>query len=314
MHVIRSYSHVPELLRGASLAVGNFDGVHRGHRSVFAQAKEEGAASGAHLTGVIIFDPHPRHYFRPDEPHFTITPLPLKLNLLEEAGLDVCVVLAFNAELAGLPPEMFIETILVRGLGVRHVAVGKDFRFGHKRSGDLRLLREHGRVSGFGVSEVSPVMEGGEVISSTRIRSLLTAGDVDKAAALLGYWWRVRGRVMHGAGRGEGLGFPTANLTLLPGQTLAHGIYASRVIVDGQRFDAASYLGTRPTFDNGRPVLESFLFDFDGDLYGREIDIEFIQRLRGDRAFDSPDELAAQMDVDCRNAKTALAGAGPLPV
>ena len=195
--------------------------------------------------------------------------------------------------------ETFIDRMLVAKLGAAHVVVGYDFRFGKGRGGDPETLQRAGAAHGFGVTVVAQVAEAGEVFSSGAIRAELAQGDVKGAAQMLGWWWRVSGKVTGGAKRGTGLGFPTANIALAPGTALAHGIYAVRVHLDGARHDAAAYLGTRPTFDDGAPVLEVFLLDFDGDLYGRDIAVEFIDFIRGDRRFDGTEALQAQMAQDC---------------
>ena len=264
-------------------------------------------ASSATQAGAVVFEPHPREYFQPDKPHFRLTQLPLKLRLLEQLGVDVAVVLAFDATLARLSADEFIARVLVDALAARQVVVGYDFRFGKGRGGDPEGLRRAGEALGFGVTVIGQVAEAGEVFSSSAIRAELAQGDVKGAAQMLGWWWRVAGVVRSGAKRGTGLGFPTANIALAPGTALAHGIFAVRVHVDGSRHAGAAYLGTRPTFDDGSPVLEVFLFDFDGDLYGREIEVEFIDFIRPDRRFDGAASLQAQMERDCDRAREVLA-------
>ena len=215
--------------------------------------------------------------------------------------------------LAALSADAFIDRVLVERLAAAHVVIGYDFRFGKGRGGDPQTLERAGAARGFGVSVVAQVAEAGEVFSSGAIRAELAQGDVQGAAQMLGWWWRVSGRVTGGAKRGTGLGFPTANIALAPGTALAHGIYAVRVHVGEARYQAAAYLGTRPTFDDGAPVLEVFLFDFDGDLYGREIGVEFIDFIRGDRRFEGIEELRAQMDRDCERAREILRAAPTEP-
>jgi riboflavin kinase/FMN adenylyltransferase len=312
MQVLHGTDTIPSSARGAALAIGNFDGVHRGH-----QALLEVAHDAAHRlrrpAGVILFEPHPREVFQPDRPHFRLTPLPLKLELLEGFGLDLAVVLAFDAALAALSAEAFIDRILVAKLAAAHVVVGYDFRFGKGRGGDPDTLKRAGAAHGFGVTVVAQVAEAGEVFSSGAIRAELAHGDVRGAAQMLGWWWRVAGKVTCGAKRGTGLGFPTANIALAPGTALGHGIYAVRVHIDGRQHAGAAYLGTRPTFDDGAPVLEVFLLDFDGDLYGREIEVEFIGFVREDRRFNDVEALKAQMDKDCARAREILAAAPAVP-
>jgi riboflavin kinase/FMN adenylyltransferase len=201
---------------------------------------------------------------------------------------------------------MFVERVLVAGLGVGHVVIGNDFLFGKSRAGNAEQMVALGKDFGFGVSIVPPVGSGGEVYSSSAVRAELAQGDVEGAAEMLGHRWKVEGIVQGGARRGTGLGYPTANIALGRGAALAHGIYAVHVSMDGERHQGAAYLGTRPTFDDGSPVLEVFLFDFDGDLYGRRIEVEFVEFLRGDRKFDGPEALKAQMDIDCARAREVL--------
>jgi len=309
MMVLEGIGIVPPEARGASLAIGNFDGVHRGHQALL-QAARDAAAAGGGRAGVVLFEPNPREFFQPDKPHFRLTPLPRKLELLREFGLDLAVVLRFDAALAQLSADAFVEQVLVEGLGASHVVIGYDFRFGKGRTGDPEMLRRAGASHGFGVTVVPQVAGGGEVFSSSAIRAELAQGDVAGAAEMLGHYWRVTGTVIGGAKRGTILGFPTANIALAPATALAHGIYAVRAIVDGESHAAAAYLGTRPTFDDGAPLLEVFLLDFDGDLYGREMAVEFVDYIRADRRFDSAESLTAQMQRDCDRARAMLAQPG----
>ena len=306
MQVVHGHTHVPITARAAVVAIGNFDGVHRGHQALLlasvAKGKEIGRASG-----VMVFEPHPREFFQPNEQHFRLTPLNRKLTLFEKIGLKVAFVEPFDAHLAAMTADEFIERVLVAGLGVAHVIIGYDFYFGNKRGGNPELMVDAGKELGFGVTVMSPVAEKGEVFSSSGVRLHLAQGDVRGAAHMLGANWRVSGKVVGGAKRGTGLGYPTANVPMPKGTVLGHGIYAVRAHVDGKTHDAAAYLGTRPTFDDGMPVLEVFLFDYDGDLYGHEMDVEFIDFIRGDRKFASPDELVAQMDEDVAKARAVLA-------
>jgi riboflavin kinase / FMN adenylyltransferase len=292
--------------RGAVVAIGNFDGVHRGHRALIDKALARARATGK-LAGAIVFEPHPREFFVPDEQHFRLTPLPEKLRLFEAIGLDLVRVLTFDLALSRMSADAFIQHILVDELAISGAVVGYDFFFGHKRSGTPQMLSEAGRSHGFTVEIVPPVAELGEVFSSTAVRLKLAEGDFRGAAQALGRWWRVTGTVVGGAKRGTGMGYPTANVPMPKGTALAHGIFAVRVLIEGGWHDGAAYLGTRPTFDDGMPVLEVFLFDFDGDLYGRTIAVEFIEFLRPDRKFDSMDALVAQMDIDVAKARAVLA-------
>jgi len=305
MDIVRFWRGVPPEIKGAVLAIGNFDGVHRGHQEVLREAtdiaKREGRRSGA-----VVFEPHPREFFAPETPFFRLTPLPLKLELLGDLGLDQTFVIAFDRELASLSAEAFATEVVAKGLGASHVVVGHDFSYGKGRTGTTDELTALGRVLGFGVDVVAPVGAGGATFSSSRIREHLHDGEVREAADQLGYWWRVRGRVSEGAGRGKGLGFPTLNLPLVPGQDVRHGIYAMRVDHDGRRYHAAGYVGARPTFGESEPVLEAYLLDFAGDLYGQEVEAEFIAFLRPDETFATSEALAEKMREDCDRARAVL--------
>jgi riboflavin kinase/FMN adenylyltransferase len=305
MDVVHGFDHVPPGARGSTIALGKFDGVHRGHQALLEETITVARRLGTRAAAM-AFEPHPRELFHPERPHFRLTTLTQKLRLFETMGLDMTVVVAFDRRLAGFAAEEFVERVLVAGLGVRHVVVGYDFYFGKGRGGDAAFLTEAGRQMGFGVSVVAPVAEHGEVFSSSGIRAELAQGDVRGAAEWLGAWWRVEGVVVGGAKRGTGMGFPTANVAMPAGSTLAHGIYAVRVHLEGRRVHGAAYLGTRPTFDDGKPVLEVFLLDFDENLYGRTLEVEFIEHLRADRRFDSVEALVAQIALDCERARAVL--------
>lgn len=307
MKVQHGFDHVPPALRGGVLAIGNFDGVHRGHQALLKSATETARATG-HIAGAIVFEPHPHDFFQPDQPQFRLTSQTEKIRLFRLMGLDVAIVLPFDVHLANMPAQEFLERVLVAGLGVRHVVVGYDFFFGKDRAGNPDILRRAGEALGFGVTVVPPVASAGEAYSSSNIRLMLAQGKVREAAEAMGHWWRVQGKVVGGAKRGTGMGYPTANVPMPKGTGLGHGIFAVRVhLPDQTRHEAAAYLGTRPTFDDGKPVLEVFLFEFDGDLYGREIEVEFIGFVRPDRKFDSAEGLIAQMERDCAKAREMLA-------
>lgn len=306
MLVLEGLSDVPDAARGSAIALGNFDGVHRGHQALIALAVEKARELGV-PAAVMLFEPHPREYFKPDETHFHLTSLPQKLLELEKLGINLAVVIPFNKDFATLSAEDFIARVLVQALGVSHVAIGYDFFYGAGRKGTPDLMWRAGDELRFGVSVLAPVAHDGDVVSSSGIRLKLAQGDVKGAAEGLGRNWRVAGPVVGGAKRGTGLGFPTANVPMPRGTSLGHGIYAVRAHVDGQAHDAAAYLGTRPTFDDGMPVLEVFLFDFDGDLYGHPMEVEFIDRIREDRKFATPEALVAQMETDVSKAREILA-------
>ena len=312
MLILQGTDDIPAKAHGAALAIGNFDGVHRGHQALL-QVARDAARKAKGPAGVVLFEPHPREFFQPDRPHFRLTPLPLKLDLLERFGLDLAVVLQFDAALAALTAENFIARVIVDRLAATHLVVGYDFRFGKGRGGDPETLKRAGGKHGFAVTVVPQVAEAGEVFSSGAIRAELGQGDVKGAAQMLGWWWRVVGEVRGGARRGTGMGFPTANIAMTPGTALAHGIYAVRVHLDGECHAGAAYVGTRPTFDDGAPLLEVFLLDYDGNLYGREIGVEFIDFIRGDRRFDGIEALKEQMAQDCDAARKILAIAPAAP-
>jgi riboflavin kinase/FMN adenylyltransferase len=295
-------------LRGAVLAMGNFDGVHRGHQAVIAVALERASEFGG-PAGVLTFEPHPRDFFHPGEPLFRLTDEPTKLRLLAGAGLDGAVVLTFNAALAATTAEDFVAHILVGRFAISGVIVGFNFHFGKDRAGSPAFLTEQGRKHGFAVDIVPPFELDGRPVSSGPIRDALIAGRVTDAAVLLGFPWFVSGKVIHGDKRGRELGFPTANLELDASCGLRHGVYAVRVSVDGRRYDGVANFGRRPMFDSGAVLLEVFLFDFSGDLYGRDIDVVFIDWIREEKLFSSVDELVRNMDNDAAQARAVLANA-----
>ncbi|MEW5420405.1 bifunctional riboflavin kinase/FAD synthetase [Amorphus sp. 3PC139-8] len=303
---------VPERLRGGIAAIGNFDGVHRGHQEVLGVASRMAREAGRPAL-VLTFEPHPRSYFRPDQPVFRLTPPPERSVVLKALGLDGMVVVPFNAELAATEADVFVDQILRDRLNVAGAVVGYNFHFGKRRAGTPDFLRERGAADGFEVEVVSPGVDAhGEPISSTRVRTALEAGSPDIAAELLGYRWLVVGTVVHGDKRGRVLGYPTANLRLDPACGLRHGVYAVRARVDGRLYDGVASFGRRPMFDDGAPLFETHLFDFSGDLYDKETRISVFAFLRPELKFDSVDALVAQMDADSAQAKALLATATPL--
>lgn len=307
--VARDAGPQADALRGAVIAIGNFDGVHRGHRAVIAAAMQRARALGTKAIALTL-EPHPRLFFRPAEPLFRLSEEPAKLRLLAGSGLDGAIVLTFNASLAKVTAEEFVSRILVERLGVRGVAIGFDFHFGKARGGSPAFLKQQGAQYGFAVDIVPPLEDEGRPVSSGAIRNALSAGRVVEANELLGYPWFVSGKVIHGEKRGRDLGFPTANLRLDPACGLKHGIYAVRAGVGGRRYDGVASFGRRPTFDNGAPLLEIHLFDFSGDLYGADMDVAFLGWLRGEAKFDTADALVRQMNEDSRRAREALWRAG----
>jgi riboflavin kinase/FMN adenylyltransferase len=290
------------------VAIGNFDGVHRGHRQVIATAMER--ARAAHRpAAVLTFEPHPRSFFQPDEPSFQLTSEAAKLRLLAATGLDGAVVLTFNTELASLSAEDFVERILVERLRVTGAVIGFNFHFGKHRRGSPEFLEAQGARQGFAVDVVPPFQHDGRRVSSGAVRDALAAGHVAEANELLGFPWFVTAQVVHGDKRGRELGYPTANLRLGPDCGLKHGIYAVRVGVGGARYDGVASFGRRPMFDTGAVLLEVFLFDFSGDLYGAALDVAFIGWIRPELNFDSIEALIRRMDQDSSQARHVLARA-----
>jgi riboflavin kinase/FMN adenylyltransferase len=302
MQIFRHYEQVPESARGATVAIGNFDGVHKGHQALLQHAKAQGGK-----LGVLVFEPHPQEFFRPDTPRFRLTPFRAKARLLEQHGVSLLFALHFNAEFASLSADEFITKVLVQGLGVRHVIVGEDFCFGKGRQGNLALLQQRGAELGFGVTTFELVGEGeASKISSTSIREALRDGKPDVAAALLGHPWTVEGRVEGGDRRGRTIGFPTANVSLEGYLEPALGVYAVRVEVDGRKYGGVANFGRRPTFDKKDVLLEVHIFDFEGDIYGQPIVVSFISFLRPEMKFAGLDALKAQIAKDSETARALL--------
>jgi len=297
-----------DALAGAVVAIGNFDGVHRGHRAVIAAARARAEALGR-KTAALTFTPHPRAFFRPQEALFQLSSERDKLRLLAASGLDGAIVMRFDAALAATAAEDFIERILVGGLAIGGAAIGFDFHFGKNRAGSPAFLAEQGARLGFAVDIVPPLEDEGRPVSSGAVRTALSQGKVVEAAELLGAPWFASGEVIHGDKRGRELGFPTANLKLDPACGLKHGIYAVRAGIGGQRRDGVASFGRRPTFDDGAPLLEVYLFDFAGELYGERLDVAFIGWLRHEQKFETVEQLKQAMLADAAQARDALARA-----
>ncbi|WP_188849150.1 bifunctional riboflavin kinase/FAD synthetase [Aureimonas glaciei] len=299
--------------RGAVVAIGNFDGVHRGHQAVLDAARSEAVRRDAPLV-CLTFEPHPRTLFRPDQPVPRLTPAPMKARLLSALGFDAVVEHRFDRETASLSADAFVAKVLVDELGARHVVVGFDFQFGAYRTGTPAFLVAEGAARGFGVTVVEGFAdEGGAIVSSSRIRSDLGRGDVAVAAGLLGYRWTVEAPVVHGQKLGRTLGYPTANMAFASDDLLAHGIYAVKFRrADGTLHGGVASYGRRPTFDNGAALFETYLFDFSGDLYGETAEVSLFAYLRGEEKFDGIAPLVAQMDRDAAEARAFLAHATPL--
>lgn len=302
----------PPGLARAVYAIGNFDGVHRGHAAVVARARalarEMGVASAA-----LTFEPHPADFFARRSVVFRLTPRAAKAKALQALGLEGVVTLSFDAVLAALSAEDFVAQILVGRLDAGAVIVGWDFHFGKSRLGTPAFLRDAGERHGFRVEVLEKVAASGQgaAISSTAVREALAKGDVEGAGALLGRRYSVIGRVVAGQRLGRTLDTPTANLALEPGHRLAHGVYVVAVAVDGKTYGGVASFGVRPTVDDGAPLLEAHLFDFAGDLYGKTIEVAFVARIRGEEKFGSLEALRAEMARDKVKARAILAAAAP---
>lgn len=285
------------------VAIGNFDGVHRGHAALLAAGKRIAAFENRKLV-VLTFEPHPRSFFKPQDPPFRITPEGVKERRLTALGVDHVDVLDFNAVMANLTPEQFIDMVIVGHADAAHVVVGADFHFGKGRAGTVETLRTDGR---FNVDGVALEILADEPVSSTRIRAALQRGDIAAANAMLGWEWEMEGQVVRGDARGRELGYPTANIPLGDAMPPAYGIYAVRVLIDGVWRDAVASIGIRPMFQLKAPLLEVYVFDFDGDLYGRSLRVRPVKKLRDEARFDGIEPLKAQMNRDVADAKAALA-------
>ncbi|MDQ0507369.1 bifunctional riboflavin kinase/FAD synthetase [Xanthobacter agilis] len=305
--VLRGSDPLPPTLARPVLAIGNFDGVHRGHRAVFEAARSMARERGAPALA-LTFEPHPRTFFSPQTAPFRLTPEGAKLRQIAASGLEGAIVLPFDQALATMDAEAFVRDILVGRYGVSGIAVGFDFHFGRARAGSPTFLEGAGRRHGFAVTVVDPMRDEDDPISSTAIRKALSAGQVGHAAHMLGRPFTVTAEVRHGDKRGRTIGFPTANLALAGNIDLAFGIYAVRAnTADGRRFDGVANFGRRPTFDNGAPLLEVHLFDFTGDLYGQTLEVELHAYLRPELKFEGIDALVAQIAEDARRARAVLA-------
>jgi riboflavin kinase/FMN adenylyltransferase len=285
------------------LALGNFDGVHRGHRKILDRLHRVAGERGA-TSVVMTFDPHPPRVVRPDKAPSLLMTKAQKLEAIAQAGVQGAAIVRFTHELSQWDPEMFVRTVLVDWLHVSEVWVGANFLFGHDRTGNFSMLRELGARHGFKAEKIDPVRYKDFVVSSTRVRRLVSEGRMDEAGALLGHEYYLDGTVMRGDQRGRTLGFPTANLCTDNELMPPHGVYATTARVGEIVFASITNIGTRPTVDqSGRTVIETHVFDLDKDLYGSTVRVGFVQRLRDERAFESLDLLRAQIDADCRRAR-----------
>lgn len=308
MRIVRDFEFVEDQDRGATVAIGNFDGVHLGHQSVIELARE--AAPGAPL-GVMTFEPHPREFFAPDAPPFRLMRAETRAHRLQKLGVERLYELNFNTALSSLTPEEFARDVIAEGLGLAHVVVGADFCFGKGRAGNAEDLQRFGAQYGFGVT-IAPLMEYSEhAVSSTAIRNALSEGRPADAKEMLGHWHRIEGVVIGGEQRGRELGFPTANMSIEGLHQPRFGVYAVLVdVLDGPHqgsYHGAASIGVRPMFGGVVPNIETFLFDFSGDLYGATLSVGLVEFLRPELKFDGLDALTAQMDADCAQAREILA-------
>jgi riboflavin kinase/FMN adenylyltransferase len=304
MKIYQNWQGVADSARGASVAMGNFDGLHLGHQHVLRLAAQHGPL------GIVTFEPHPRSFFSPNAPVFRLMNAEARANRLAKLGVETLFELPFDATLANLTPEAFVAEVLAEGMGVRHVTVGADFCFGKGRKGTAENLKAFGKAHGISVHLADLVQQNGTEISSTRIRAALSEGQPKAARDMLGHWHRIEGEVIHGEKRGRELGYPTANMDVTGLHLPQNGVYAVFVdVLTGPQkgsYMGAANLGTRPMFGQNKPNLETFFFDFEGDLYGQHISVAFVERLRGEENFDGMDALIAQMNADCDQARRLL--------
>lgn len=304
MEIFTSFADIPRSLQGAVIVIGNFDGVHLGHAALLREARAMARGSDRAF-GVLTFEPHPRRLFKPDEAPGRITPPDLKAERLTAEGVDFLASVPFDWDFASQSAESFIQDILIDGLKASHVIVGADFRFGQLRKGDPAMIE----AAGIGVTAIDKVCGGaGDVFSSSDVRQALRGGDVAAANAILGWKWEVRGIVVKGDQRGRELGYPTANLKLEETIHPAYGIYAARVQIVGEDewFESAVNIGIRPMFEVPVGQVEAHILDFDRDIYGRILRVQLVKRLRGEAKFNSLEELIAQIDLDCEQARSVL--------
>ena len=316
MRIFRHFEDLPDRFRGAAIAVGNFDGVHLGHRTVIGEAGRIARADGIPWA-VLTLEPHPRSVFKPDAPPFRLTPFRLKARLIEEIGPQVLIVIHFDLAFSRISARDFVRQVLVESSAAQHVVCGHDFAFGHGREGNSELLLQLGGDYGFGFTCVREIRDAdGKPYSSTRIREYLSSGNPAAAAQVLGRPFEIEGKVVQGDQRGRTIGFPTANLD--PGEYIepARGVYAVKAgVVEGSRtiwYDGVANLGHRPTFGGNRTILEVHLFEFDGDLYGKPLRVAFIDYLRAEKKFDGLEGLRAQIADDGARALNILTSVAEL--
>ncbi|WP_183352818.1 bifunctional riboflavin kinase/FAD synthetase [Geomonas silvestris] len=305
MIIYQSIAEVRGKLRHPVATIGNFDGVHLGHREIFKRVRELAKKAGG-VSVVVTFAPHPLQVLAPERGVKLITSPREKAALIEASGIDYLLEIPFDAAFAALSAGEFVERVLVGTLGIEHLVIGYDYAFGKGREGDVTLLRELGGRFGYTVELLPAVANGDTVYSSTKVRELVTRGDVKGVVEVLGRHYFISGTVVHGQHRGRGLGFPTANLETDDDLLPEVGVYAVKVRIGTELYDGACNIGSNPTFQNERVTLEVFLFNFDGDLYGKEVSVFFLDRLRGERRFPSLDELKAAIAADVARCREIL--------
>ncbi len=308
IEIVQGWRDLAADQRGAAAAVGAFDGVHRGHQAVIGAAREAAERLSAPLA-VVTFDPHPRRWFQPEAAPFRLMSLGQMARALEDQGVERLHVLPFGAGMAAMSDEAFARSVMADGLGLTHAAVGFDFTYGKGRTGSPEALTRIGRELGFTVSVTERVDDaGGLKLSSSAVREALAAGDMGRAARILGRPFAIEGEVVHGDKRGRTIGVPTANVRMGDYMRPAYGVFATRTrLADGRMVDGVANLGVRPMFETPEPLLEVWLFDFSGDLYGQVVETQLIARLRGEMSFDGLDALKVQIDADALAAREALA-------
>ena len=305
MKTVNSLNNIPDDCKGCVIAIGNFDGIHRGHQALLEKARSVGKEKGLQL-GVLTFEPHPRRLFQPDQPPGRLTPASVKAQQLKQQGVDVLFALPFDWPFASQSAEEFVQNVLIDGLNAAHVVIGYDFRFGQLRKGSAETIE----AVGITVDAIKQIEDDrNEIISSSRIRQLLRNGDIKQANELLGWEWEIQGTVFRGDRRGHELGYPTANLLLKDTLHPAYGIYACRVQIEGEDgwHMAATNIGIRPMFEVAEGQVEAHILDFpDRDIYDKTIRVKLVERLRGEAKFNSVDDLVAQMEKDCAQARDIL--------
>ena len=305
--VFDDWQSVPPQWTGGAVALGNFDGVHKGHQALIKRTAEEARTLGAPLVA-LTFEPHPRRFFVQDTGPFRLTLLPAKVRLLEEYGVQAVLAQRFDPTFAAISAQDFVDKVLLEGMGARHVVCGYDFTFGARRTGNVERLRELAAERAFGITVLDPVMHEGEIYSSTRIRESLRAGWVSEASELLGHPWEIEGTVETGDQRGRTIGFPTANVALGEHLRPRYGVYAVRALVSGQWRNGVANLGKRPTFGKLQENFEVHLFDFSDDIYGQVLRVQLIEFIRPEMKFSGLDALKAQIVADGERARALLSG------